>query len=411
MKPQTTSHKMKTIWMINQYAVSPDIPGGTRHNDLSSELAKKKFEVYIFASDFSLLSRKFLKLRPGKLYQIEEVEGVKFVWTHCTPYKYNNWRRVLNMLSFSLNVFRIGRRMKSPDIIIGSSPHLFGALSAYCLSKIKRSKFLLELRDLWPQVLVDMKTAKESDIKIKFLRVIESLLCRKSSMIIILASGMKDYLYRRGVQPEKFIFIPNGVHPQHFISRLGREEARKKYRFDKFVAVYLGAHGPANALHTILEAAEILKPNSDLYFTLVGDGPCKPDLVKLAMEKNLENVRFCDPVPKTEVPDLLLAADIGIITLRDIKVFSYGISPNKLFDYMGAELPVICAISGDMSKLVEEANAGMALPPEQPKVLAEAVIRLFNDPALRRVMGSNGKQFVLEHNNWEKLTERLTETM
>ena len=171
------------IWIFNHYAITPDMAGGTRHYDFGKELVKRGHEVTIFASSFHYSQHRELKLTWGEKYKVERVEGVNFVWIKTFPYQKNDWRRVLNMVSYAWKVYWIGRGIKKldqdinkPDIIIGSSVHLLAVLSAYWLSKHYRAKFIMEVRDLWPQTLVDIGKFKENNPIIKILRIIEKFL-------------------------------------------------------------------------------------------------------------------------------------------------------------------------------------------------------------------------------------------
>lgn len=405
----------REIWMINQYAITPDLPGGTRHYDFGCELVKAGYPVRIFASDINHALRSRIKATAGSISFEENVNGVVFEWVRTFEYSRNDWRRAWNMVSFALNVIRVALRKRSrPQAIIGSSPHPFAALSAWFISKLKRCKFILELRDLWPQALVDMGLS-ESNPTIKLLRLIEKFLYRVAQKIIILALGSYNYLINRRVPSEKIVYIPNGVNLGNFRRQSGEikiDEARKRYGFNRFTIVYTGAHGPANALETILEAANILRSRKDVEFVLVGDGPVKGELLNKAAELKLENLSFMDPVPKDEIPDLLVAADAAVITLRAIDAFSYGVSPNKLFDYMAAGKPIICSIPGDMAKLVTENEAGIAVEPENPQALAVAVEQLLNmKEEERNAMGKRGRELIERAFSREKLARRLIEVL
>ncbi|MEW6227086.1 MAG: glycosyltransferase family 4 protein, partial [Bacillota bacterium] len=208
----------REVWIVNQYAITPDLPGGTRHYDFGVELVKMGYEVRIFASDVNLALRQHTKLEPGELYREESINGVRFVWVRAATYQKNDWRRAWNMLSFAFNACRVGaaRLGGRPEAIIGSSPHPFAALAAWVISKIKRSRFMLELRDLWPQVLVDMGGVSERSVPARVLRLVERFLYRVASRIIILATGSREYLLRRGVLSDKVVYIPNGVHLMNF---------------------------------------------------------------------------------------------------------------------------------------------------------------------------------------------------
>ena len=401
---------MPEVWMVNQYAVTPDLPGGTRHYDLGVELAKRGFTVRVFASDTNLAVRRRTKLQSGQRYMVENRDGVEFVWVRSAEYDRNDWRRVWNMLSFAVGFLTIGSRLSRasrPQVVIGSSPHPFAALSARFLAARMGARFILEIRDLWPQALVDMGGIAETHPAIRLMRVLERYLYRSAHTIIALTPGSLQYLRKHGIAEERTALIPNGVHLGNFRPILPRGAARAKYLMHGFTIVYTGAHGPANSLHTVLEAAKLLDGES-VEFLLVGDGPSKEALMRRATETGARNVSFLNPVAKDEIPTLLSAADAGLITLKNARAFEYAVSPNKLFDYMGAGLPVICCIPGEMGRLVSEAGAGITCPPESPEALAEAVRQLLEAPqAERERMGSNGTEFVTRKFNREVLAEAL----
>ena len=398
----------KKIWMINHYAITPDMPGGTRHYDFGIELTQRGYQTTIFASDFNHTLRKRFRLKPFQLKGIEIVDGVRFVWIQTLPYKKFDFRRLLNVFSFTINVFVVGLGAEKPDVIIGSSPHIFAALSGYFLSKFKGSRFFLEVRDPWSQAMIDLGAAKESSLFIRVIQTIENFLYEKAEVIIPFAEGVAKYLAKNGVNPRKITVIPNGVHFRHFTFSQKRDDVRKAYGFmDKFVLMYTGAHGPANALHTIINAAKILVDYPHILFVLVGDGPEKGELKAMAKENGLKNVRFFDSVPKSQIPDLLNAADALTVTLRAIDAYSYGVSPNKLFDYMATDNPVICAVGGDMGKLVSDANAGISVEPENPDALAQAVLTLSRNPEQCKIFGMNGRKYIEANLSREKLVERM----
>lgn len=426
IKAQGNSAPQQEVWMINQYAITPDLPGGTRHYDFGCELAKAGYLVRIFASDVNLALRKHTKLQDGQLWREDVVNGVHFVWVRAAIYQVNDWRRVWNMLTFTFNVVRVGLYFKHagarPRSIIGSSPHPFAALSAWALAKAHRARFILELRDLWPQALVDMGGLSERSPVVKGMRLLERFLYRVAEKIIILAPGSERYLVQKGVPKEKLVYIPNGVHlgnfqgiPQVMNDLRGDMEAdraRGSATPAAFTVMYTGAHGPANSLETVLEAARLLEDRRDIRMVLVGDGPSKRELIQKAKALRLTNVQFMDPVPKNQIPNLLASADATLITLRAAEAFSYAVSPNKLFDYMAAGRPVLCAVPGDMARLVEESGAGVAVEPENPEALARAVKRLADSPVEEREdMGRRGRAFVEAHYSREKLAQRLAEIL
>jgi len=399
---------MIELWLVNQYASTPRQPGHTRHFDFAVELNNLGFRTKVFASSINLATR-------GSVHQIqglgreEIIEGTSFFWLKSSHYRKNDWRRFINMLSFGYSVYRAGTAQSpKPDIIVGSSPTLFAAAAAYFLARKLKARFVLELRDLWPQTFVDMGHFSQDHIIIKMLTALENFLYQKAEHIIVLAEGSRDYLLRRGIADSKISFIPNGVDLEHFSATMKRKDARKKYGFSKFTIVYTGAHGPANGLDVILEAAEQLKSVSGLQFVLVGDGTLKTELQTRAKKMDLTNVRFLSPVPKYEIPDLLLAADAAIISLTDSGVFGYAVSPNKLFDYLAAFKPVLCTVPGAVGRMVQENRCGYTSPPEDSHALAANVRKLLSLPARSlEKMGTNGNSLIRNKYSRKELAGKL----
>lgn len=399
------------IWLVNHYALTPDRPGGTRHYDLGTELTKHGFKVKVFACDINLATRKRTSLGPDDLFRIEKFGDLEFVWINAVEYEQNNYKRIQNMMSFATNFKKVAKQIGGkPNVIVGSSPHPFTGMAAMKMARHFGSHFWVELRDLWPQALIDMGGMTESSIQARGMRWMEKKLYAAGERFIILAEGSANYLEKRGVPKEKILYIPNGVHLDHFQPTRSREESRAKFDFDRFTIAYAGAHGPANALHTILEAST--RTGDEIEFVLVGDGPSKVELVKMASERHLYNVRFMDPIPKDEIPNLLTAADAGVITLKDVDAFAYAVSPNKLFDYMGASLPVLCATPGDMARMVETAGAGVVAKAEDPTDLAEKAIALSCATVEeRKAMGVRGREYVGANFSRQALAAKLAEEL
>jgi glycosyltransferase involved in cell wall biosynthesis len=403
---------MTELLIVNQYASTPKQPGHTRHFDFAVELVKSGINTRIFASSLNLATRDSVCHIDG-FWQEEVIRGVRFAWLKSSRYRRNDWRRFINMLSFGYVVYKAGTARKPrPDIIIGSSPTLFAAAAAYLLAKRIRARFVLEIRDLWPQTFVDMGHYSQNNPLIRLLQILEHYLYRQADLIIILARGSGDYLRRRGVKSSKIIYIPNGVRLEDFTTPIDRETARGKYNFSGFTIIYTGAHGPANGLDVILEAAAELRAVENLEFVLVGDGTLKQELRDKARAMKLTNVRFLDPVPKSEIPALLSAADAAVMPLTGAGVFAYAVSPNKLFDYLAAKKPVLCTVPGETAELIEKHHCGYASPPEDGKGLANNVRRLLSLPARERdQMGENGYTLILNHYSRHKLADQLRETI
>jgi len=296
----------------------------------------------------------------------------------------------------------------TPDVIIGSSPHLLNPLAAWMVARRFRVPFVMEVRDLWPQTIIDMGVMGPSHPVIKALQALERFLYHRAVRIITLLPMSYEYITACGIPRDKIIWIPNGVD----LSRFSRA-SMKSANHDGFNVMYLGAHGQANALDVLLDAARIVKERGygDIRFVLIGDGPEKPRLIKMAEELGLDNVDFRNPVPKSKVPDVLRDADVTVFILNDIALYRYGISLNKLFDYFAAVKPLILA-GRPANNPIEDAHCGFTIPPRDPDAMAEAIIRIYKmPPDAREEIGCRGRDYVERHYDIARLAERLEDTL
>jgi len=398
------------VWVLNHYAVLPSEAGGTRHYDLGKALVRRGHRVTIFASSFQHFRHREEKLDPGETWRIEDVGGVRFVWIRTAPYQRNDWRRVLNMVTFMFRSWLLGRRLPrrvpgfaEPDVVVGSSVHLLAVLAAWGLSKYHRAGFIVEVRDLWPESLVKLGQLRERHPIVMMLRVLAGFLYKRACRIVVLGPQMCGRIAGQGVNAERIVWIPNGVNLELFEGI--PNGALPAERFD---VVYMGAHGRANALDVLLDAAGILQSEGPLgiRFVLVGDGPEKLSLIAQSRRLGLRNVEFRDPVSKAEVPIVLRDAAVCVSTTEPAFA-SYGGSLNKLSDYMAAGRPTI--LSGVAAgNPVEEAGNGRTVPPRDPRALADAVLWIYRlSQEERDTMGRRGRAFVEEHRDISKLAERL----
>lgn len=404
------------IWIFNQYAIPPDLPGGTRHYDLGRELVQRGHQVVIIATSFHHYMHKETRLRPGEKWKVEDIDGVRFVWLRTPPYQRNDWRRVRNMVVFAFRAWWLGRRLAEevpeigkPDVVVGSSAHLLTPLAAYGVARRYRVPFVMEVRDLWPQVAIDMGLLSPHNPVTKLLQGLEKFLYRRAARIISLLSHAYEYITACGVSRDRIVWIPNGIN----LARMDRAPAIPSDAQDRFRVLYLGAHGRANALDVLIQAAGITweRGYSNIRFILIGDGPEKLGLIALVREKGLCNVEFWDPVPKAMVPQLLSCADAFVVQLGGDEVYRYGISSNKLFDFMAAGKPVLSSAAAPDNP-VDIAKCGFVLPPHSPEALAEAIIRLYQmPPEEREAMGRRGRAYVEEHHDIRKLAQRLEQTL
>lgn len=409
------------IWILNHYAIPPDTPGGTRHFDFGTELVKRGHQVSIFAAGFSHRTRKEERLERKQNYLKQNIDGVNFIWIRTPPYYGgNDWRRVRNMLSYTLRVTFWGLKIKEkPDVILASSPHPFAGLAGYVLAKIKRAQFILEIRDLWPETFVQIGGYSNKSPVVILLRMLEKLLYRRARKIVALHPEASNYISGLGIPSENIVHIPNGINPELFDDNsveLPEElvELVSRLRFEgKTVVGYTGAHGIVNALDTIVEAANVLQHNgaTKIHFLLVGDGPEKERLIRKAHEMGLGNVSFFKSIPKNTIPKLLRVIDITIVSWRRSDLYKYGMSTNKLWDYMMCARPIVWAIES-ANDPVAEANCGITVPPEEPDKLANAILELYNlSEKERQEMGMRGYEYVMKYHSTPVLANKLLEAI
>ena len=389
------------LLIVNHFALAPDMGGGTRHIELGRELARRGWRVTIAASDFHVLERTYVRRDgPTDRQPIDEtVDGVRMRWLWSSPYHRNDSKRIANWLSFARSVVRTPWADDPPDVVLGSSPQLFAALGAWRVARRLRVPFVLEIRDLWPESLG--VAGRRRGPGYLGLWMVARFLYRVASRIVVLARGVEAYLQRLGVPASRIVYVPNGADLSAFAAPTPREG-------DALRIVYAGAHGPANGLETVLGAAKLLREDRRVRIVLVGDGPAKAALVQQARHDQLANVEFLEPVSKARIPQLLASCDAGLMVLKDVPLFAFGVSPNKLFDYWGAGLPVVCNVPGEVAGWVRDAGGGVQADDTTAESLAAAIRTLLAmTPERRAALGSAGREWVKREHDRPVLAARL----
>jgi glycosyltransferase involved in cell wall biosynthesis len=338
----------------------------------------------------------------GCFVKREKIEGIDLLrtWVYCTANK-GFFRRILNFFSFLLSSLILGSLLTPrPDVVIGTSPQFFCAVSAYLLSIVKRAPFVFEVRDIWPQSAVELGALKNPLI-IRTLEAIELHLYRRAQLIVVVAQSTTTYLIAKGIPGEKIMCVPNGIDAAFLIDDGGAPARIRERLRDSFIISYIGTHGMSHALDVILRAAKRLQAKqiqsgSAHHFLFVGEGAEKENLKRLAAELNLTNVTFIDEQPREALMAYYRASDVSIVPLKRLPVFKK-VLPSKLFELMGAGCPIICSVEGEAAELVTRAEAGLCIEPEDSEALIDAISRLHADSALRRRMGLNGQRFAKTH--------------
>lgn len=406
---------MKTIWILNHHAVTPQIGGGTRHYDFSRELIRRGYQVYLFASSF--LHYKYINLLDkGEASRETDADGIHWIWINTRAYKGNGRDRIYGMVDYYRFMMKNYRNYPKPDVIIGSAVHLLACVAGYKISCKTSSRFISEIRDLWPETLIELGNLKRRSPIAKAMFALESYVYKRSEEIIVTAPGMADYIAHKGIKRDRITYINNGVDVNKYDERLREyslDDTPVFFDHGTFHVVYIGALGVANALDTLLETAKILNDKSfkDIDFTIVGEGPMKEKLFEKAKEYHLNNIRFFSTVEKQYVPALLSKADCLVFSAINSPLYRFGISANKLFDYMCSEKPVIFAIN-TVNDLIKESGGGLSINPENADEMAEAILSIYKmSEEERDTMGSRGRRFVENNFDIPILVNKLEEVI
>lgn len=403
---------MKQVWILNHYAQEPGGAGGTRHFHFAEGLPEFGWQATIIAASVELNTGR-QRLEAGEKFRIDLISAVPFLWVRTPSYQGNGAGRFYNMLAYSARVLlrRTTRDLPRPDLIIGSSVHPFAAAAGLILARRYRVPFVFEVRDLWPQTLVDMGQLAETALLVRVLRRLELFLYRRAKKIVVLLPRAADYIVPLGIPLSKIQWIPNGVN----LSLFPASPLPDRAPGEPFTLMYFGAHGHANGLETVIEAMRLVQDRAGaagIRLRLVGDGGMKPGLENLARDYGLENVSFEPPIPKNQIASLASEADAFLIAVKDLPgLYRYGISMNKLFDYLAAGRPIVMA-SNAVNNPVAEAEAGFTVAAENPAELARAIMELAAKPfEERRDMGVSGREFVARNHDFRQLSATLAELL
>jgi glycosyltransferase involved in cell wall biosynthesis len=336
----------------------------------------------------------------------ESRDGVDIVRTYvyAAPNR-GFFKRTLNFLSFMISSVLIGSWMvKKPDVVVATSPQFFVAVAGYVISRLRRARFVFEVRDIWPAEILAVGAIKNR-LVIRALEALEMFLYRKADLIVAVARGTIEILARRGIPESKMALVPNGVDVDAFSMESQDRAVRKKLGIDdEFVVGYIGTHGMAHRLEIVLEAARMMQDRKNVRFLFVGDGAEKAHLVEKARAYGLGNVVFHDQVSHNEIPGFYAACDVCLVTLKKTELFTKNI-PSKIYEIMAARKPIIISTEGESRRLVEACGAGLAARPEDTADLVRKIALLESDRGLRERMGRAGYAFVLANSSRARLSD------
>ncbi|WP_397300216.1 glycosyltransferase family 4 protein [Nonlabens ulvanivorans] len=405
------------ILLIHQYFLEKNDGGGSRFNEMTKAWAAQGHEVTVLAGMVHYATGKKEERYQGKFTLKDKnfYDHVDVVRCHVSEsYNSSFLGRLWAYFSFVFSSVYAGLfKVKGQhDVILVTSPPLFVGITAYILSVFKRLPFIFEVRDLWPESAIDTGVLQNKLI-IKFAYWFESFIYKKAKLINVLTPAFRTKLIEKGVPEKKILFIPNAAD---FSLAAAVEKDFNALEFkqsmgldNKFVITYVGAHGVANHLIQLLDAAELLK-DSNVVFQLIGSGMRKESLIEEKNKRGLDNVIFRDPVAKAEVFKYILASDMGASVLKKVDTFKT-IYSNKTFDYMSCKKPTLLAIDGVSRALVEEANCGIYVEPENPEAIAAGIRQAMASPERLIEMGQNGYNHAIANFDRSVLASRYLDHM
>lgn len=388
------------ILLIHQAFASIDEAGGTRHHELARYFVQRGHHTTIIASRVSYLT--------GHAEEVKETNepGVSILRAYTYRALHASFiHRIFSFLSFMLSSFLKGLGVRKIDLVWGTTPPIFQSVTALLIARLKRVPFLLEVRDLWPEFAIAVGVLKNPLI-ISLSRRLETFLYSHADLVIVNSPGYLEYVKTHGAK--RVELVPNGADLSMFEKKAkSHVDYRKAWRLEgKFLVIYAGAHGMSNNLSYVLIAASRLTDHPNIHFVFLGDGKEKNNLRCQAKEYHLNNVSFFDPIPKSEMGNALMAADACLAVLLPIDWYKTTY-PNKVFDYMAAEKPVLLCIDGVIREVVESANCGIFCDPHDPVSLAKSILRLAHDTKICHQMGKRGRAYLKKHFDREFLAERF----
>jgi colanic acid biosynthesis glycosyl transferase WcaI len=309
--------------------------------------------------------------------------------------------RMRNYVSFCVSAAVRGLSLPRPDVIIATSPQLLVALSGWWLAFVRQIPFVFEVRDLWPESLIAVGMGGEDSLLHRSLAKLAGFLYERADHVVVVTPAFRKYLIERWRIPaEKISVVENGVEANVFSPQpesANRALRRQLGAEGKFLVCYVGTMGMAHGLETLLDAAaQLLQHGPDVLFLLIGEGAEKARIQSLAESRRLTNVRFLDQQPRNRIPAFISASDACLVLLKKTDVFKTVI-PTKMLEFMSCARPVIVSVDGQARQIVEEANAGIAVEPENPCALVHSITRLLGDQSLRCEFGRNGRRYITEH--------------
>ncbi|RKY68169.1 MAG: glycosyltransferase WbuB [Candidatus Latescibacterota bacterium] len=395
------------ILFITQY-FHPEVGAASaRITDLAKELASLGHCVTVVAEFPNYPTGKLAKEYRWRLHRWEKLGPLHILRTFVIVSKRRNFfQRMALYISFMCSSILGGLFVPRFDVVIATSPPLFVGLCGYVVGRLRGAKFVFDVRDLWPESAVVLGELKNRWAR-RLAERLERMLYRKADRITVVVPGFRSKIEARSGQKNKIEEITNGVDAEVFVPDVRADLHRKRWNLeDKFVVLFSGNHGLAQGLFSVMEAAESLRDYRDIVFLFVGEGVEKEALLRRKWERSLDRTIFLEAQPHSRMPSIISMSDVCLVPLKKNDLFRNAL-PSKMFEYMVCGRPIILSIRGEAEILIREAKAGIPVEPENAGEIAGAVLKLYTEKSLRRTLGGNGREYVVQKFSRKQIAQKL----
>lgn len=384
----------------------PPVKGAAakRTRMMAESLQKQGHKVTVLTSFPSYPSGVLPKKYHWKLWDQEKSKGLDIlrVWEFPTP-NTGTFKRILRELSFFLTSAGAALILMPYDAVIVSSPSFLSGLSGLAATREKQIKFYFDIRDPWPDALIDLNILKEDGLATNLLKKLERYYYKRATKIMVAAPYYQKHLMMEGISEDKILLLMNAADTKKFSPRK-IDRSQTEFKNDDFVCLYLGNHAPLYGLGNVLKAAKILEKQTKIKFLLVGEGEEKESL--MAQAKNATNVIFWDEVAYDQVPKVVNLADLALMPINQIHI-SQNTVPSKTSEYLASGKPIITSIGGATKKIILEAKAGLFYPSNEPEMLANNILKIYRNKNLRQKMAQNARRLALKMFSEKTFSEKL----
>ncbi|CAA6810187.1 MAG: Glycosyl transferase, group 1 [uncultured Sulfurovum sp.] len=402
----------KTIWFFNDYAGSKYHGMEFRNYYVARELVKLGHKVTIVSASYMHLFKKLPKTE-GE-YTFENIDGINYIWVKVPHYTVStDKKRVWKWFVFVKKLYRLPlTKMDEPDYIVASPMAPFLIKPAHHFSKKFNAKLIYEVKDIWPLSLMELGGYSKRHPLIFLMQKFANYAYRNADTTLSVLANAHAYMKDFGLKKEQFKYIPNGISLDEMKNlKVLNQDTKTLLPKNKFIVGYTGTISIANAMEYFIDSANLLKEYTQIHFVMVGEGTNKEALVNKVQKLSLNNVTFIDAIPKDEIQSMLEEFDVCFIGWHHKKVYEYGISANKIFDYMYSQKPILHAFSGK-GNLVEMANCGLSVEAQNEQAIAKGILSLYNmSKEQREVFGNNGKEYVLKHHTYQNIAKEFIKTL